>query len=204
MKSIRAGTYKEIARANLRGQLLDAASRILAAEGAENLGIRRITDEVGASTMVFYSTFGNKQGLMEALWLEGFERFWLLQQEVLELNLTPFERVLALCRVYRTNALTNPEYFSITFGGAIKADIIPEAVRTKSRRVLDTLVQAVNESMEDGQLTKGDALEVATSLWSSAHGYCTLELAKFLEERASDEVFERHITANIRSYLVIS
>lgn len=187
-------------QASLRERLLDVASRILADEGAENLGIRRLTEAVGASTMVFYTNFGSKQGLMEALWIEGFERFYQMQQEVIKRDLSPLDQVLELMRIYRINALTNREYFSITFGGGIKADVMPQEVRKRSRRVLECLVQSVADAMQAGALAKADPLEVATNIWACGHGYCMLENAKFLTDRTSDALFENHIRTTIKSF----
>lgn len=59
----------------VRDVILDAAKRLLVGEGPGALTVRRISAEVGCSTKVIYTLFGGKDGLSEALWLEGFARF---------------------------------------------------------------------------------------------------------------------------------
>ena len=58
----------------LRRTLLDAASRLLVAEGPQALTMRRVAAAVGCSTTVLYTAFGSKDGLADALFLEGFQR----------------------------------------------------------------------------------------------------------------------------------
>ena len=54
--------------------LLDAASELLASEGAGGLTVRRIAADAGCSTMGVYSRFGNKDGVVDHLYMEGFRR----------------------------------------------------------------------------------------------------------------------------------
>src|SRR5512138_3570780 len=54
--------------------LLEAAARLLTDEGPEALSVRRVAAEAGVSAMGVYSRFGGKQGLVEALFLDGFAR----------------------------------------------------------------------------------------------------------------------------------
>ena len=53
--------------------ILDAASRILSADGAGALTVRRIASEAGCSTMGLYSRFGGKEGVVDELYMEGFQ-----------------------------------------------------------------------------------------------------------------------------------
>ena len=54
--------------------LLDAAHRLLADHGSEALTVRRIATEAGMSTMNVYSRFGGKDGVIDELFIDGFER----------------------------------------------------------------------------------------------------------------------------------
>ncbi|MFF0767850.1 TetR/AcrR family transcriptional regulator [Nonomuraea wenchangensis] len=59
----------------VRTAILDTATHLLVTEGPGALTVRRIAGEAGCSTKVIYTLFGGKDGLVEALWLEGFARF---------------------------------------------------------------------------------------------------------------------------------
>ena len=55
------------------GALLDAAERILGAQGLEALTVRRVADAVGATTRSVYTTYGSKEGLLAALGSRAFD-----------------------------------------------------------------------------------------------------------------------------------
>lgn len=62
--------YRDAKRAGrdaVAERLLDLADARLAAEGADALSMRRLANAAGCSTMVFYTAFGNKAGLVDAL-----------------------------------------------------------------------------------------------------------------------------------------
>ena len=90
--------------------LLRAASDVLAAEGPSALTVRRIAADAGMSTINVYSRFGNKDGLVEHLYIQGFERLTAAMSEV-SVTADPLAD-LAECGVaYRRFALDNgPAY----------------------------------------------------------------------------------------------
>ena len=55
-------------------RILEAASGLLSEEGASALSVRRIATAAGCSTMGLYSRFGGKDGVVDELYAEGFER----------------------------------------------------------------------------------------------------------------------------------
>src|SRR3954468_7173040 len=60
--------------ASVRTELIEAAARLLADEGAHALSTRRIAREVGTSTTAIYSLLGSKEQVIRAVYLEGFRR----------------------------------------------------------------------------------------------------------------------------------
>ena len=59
--------------ANTAAALLDAAERIVQAEGLKALTVRRVASEVGTTTRAVYSVFSSKEGLVVALGRRAFE-----------------------------------------------------------------------------------------------------------------------------------
>lgn len=94
--------------------ILDAASKLLAAEGPQALTMRRIATEAGSSTMNLYSRFGGKDGILEALFREGFSRLGTAMSS----GAPSGDTIADLTRCgdeYRNFALTNPAYYSVMF-----------------------------------------------------------------------------------------
>jgi AcrR family transcriptional regulator len=155
--------------------LLDAASAILAADGPDALTVRRIAARAGCSTMLVYSRLGGKQGVVQALWVEGFERL----SRSLEANRPtkdPLADLRRSARAYRKFAFENPTYYAVMFDRAVP-DFVPspEAALVGSA-ALDVLATLVRRAVDAGRLVPGDPRQLAAALWAANHGVCSLEL----------------------------
>ncbi len=166
----------------VRRLLLDAASRLLEAEGPDALTMRRIAAEVGCSTSVLYTMFGGKSGVAEGLWREGFER---LRQALEQADgADPLGRLAAMGRAYRENALANRAYYAVMFQRPIPGFQPSAEAYAESLRPLQLLVGAVADCIDAGVFRAADPAHIAGVLWAAAHGAVSLELAGY--EGASD------------------
>lgn len=153
--------------------LIDAARAILVADGPEALTVRRISERAGVSTMAVYSRFGGKDGVIERLYLEGFEQ---LRRELLGVPTTvdPIADIRNWGLTYRQFALANPSLFAIMFDRAADFEMSP-ASKAVLHDTLELFAQRINDRLNrDGRSI--DARAVAAMLWSSVHGIVTLEL----------------------------
>src|SRR5947208_16754247 len=95
--------------------LLDAAERVIDAEGVAALTVRRVADELGTTTRAVYSTFGSKQALLTGLGIRGFD---LLGARVAAMPRTEdptADLVTAAAVVFREFAIERPGLYRITF-----------------------------------------------------------------------------------------
>ena len=193
-------TIQAQGRAALDRAILDAATRLLVEEGLTALTLRRVAREVGCSTTVLYTRFGGKQGLIDALWREGFARLWQAERPALD-DPDPLVRLAALGRAYRANAHRNPDYFRLMFGGAVP-DLRPSH-RTPGRDqpTFRVLVDAVRDCIEAGVFRREDPVLIATVLWATVHGVVSLELTGDLREPDASAVFERALHAAGEGFL---
>ena len=58
----------------LRRNVVEAASHLLVEEGPEALTVRRVAQKLNCSTKIIYTMFQGKDGLANALYLEGCTR----------------------------------------------------------------------------------------------------------------------------------
>jgi AcrR family transcriptional regulator len=164
-------------RQAVRRLVLDAASRLLEAEGPDALTMRRIAAAVGCSTSVLYTMFGGKSGVAEALWREGFER---LRQALEQAGGDdPLGRLAAMGRAYRTNALANRAYYAVMFQRPIPGFQPSAPAYEESLRPLQLLVDAVADCIRAGVFRDADPAHIAGVLWAAAHGAVSLELAGY-------------------------
>jgi AcrR family transcriptional regulator len=64
---------REMGKERRRGQILDAAARLVEADGLEDLTMRRLSDAAGVSYATVYNLVGVKEDVLVALLQSGFE-----------------------------------------------------------------------------------------------------------------------------------
>ena len=154
--------------------ILEAASRILSEEGAPALTVRRIAAEAGCSTMGIYSRFGGKDGVVDALYAEGF-RFLCAGMSNPPRTDDPVADLRACEIRYREVALAHATHYMVMFAGAVP-DFVPS--RESKLLALDAFANLVGNVQRcvDAGAFDGDARELAFTLWSAMHGQVMLEL----------------------------
>ncbi|MEO3867268.1 TetR/AcrR family transcriptional regulator [Nonomuraea sp. B12E4] len=172
----------------VRAVILDVATRLLVSEGPAALTVRRISGEVGCSTKVIYTLFGGKDGLSEALWLEGFARF---ERRLLGVppGDDPLARLIAGAQAYRDYALAESGYYRVMFQGAMPGfEPGPDALRA-AKRTFEILVGWVADCLAAGALRGGTAEEIADVLWMAVHGAVSLENSGYFEGDEAERRF---------------
>ncbi|OPZ87816.1 MAG: HTH-type transcriptional regulator AcrR [bacterium ADurb.Bin425] len=178
-----SGQFRKRQKDTVRLSLLETASRMVAEGGAESLSLRKLAEEVGASTMVVYTAFGSKEGLLDELWKEGFKRLWEVEEEALKEG-DPLKRLRALGAAYRQNALRNPSFYKLVFGGRLSlGNLSQEMDAQQSYETFMVLVQTISDCQKAGLLSsKLNDIEIAAMFWSTAHGAISLELSGMLSK----------------------
>lgn len=145
-------------------------------EGSAGLRVRKVAAEAGCSTMVIYTHFGSKNGLVEALRLDGFAA---LQGALVAAagRSTGRRRIVRLVAAYRVWALENPAHYEVMFTGAVHDYAPTEAARAIGIRTFEVLVEAVTSAARGGEIEAGDPQDVAYLIWGVVHGHVMLELA---------------------------
>src|SRR6478736_3503608 len=98
-----------------RDALLAAAEQLVEQGGVGALSVRAVADAIGVSTRAVYSTFGSKEGLLEALAKRSFE---MLRDAIAALPHTSDparDLVQAALTVFRPMAVEHPSLFRIAF-----------------------------------------------------------------------------------------
>lgn len=150
----------------MRAALLDAALTVLRRDGAAAMTVRAITQEAGCSTTGVYTYFGGKHGLVEAIYLEGFDSF---DRAVSDRAATG--DLLGAGRAYREWALANPTHYMVMFGRAVPDFEPSDAARERAGQSFDALVGSV------AAVGFADPVRSAYRLYATVHGYVMLELS---------------------------
>lgn len=196
---------QEALRDSLRQGMLDAASQLLQTEGPAALTVRKVADAVNCSTTLLYSIFGGKDGLANALYLEGFTRF---KEEFIqhEASLPEEQRVRGIDRIwlyannYHAYARRYPSYYMVMFGDAIAGFVPPLESRVAAWESFTPLIAEFEHCMQQGLLPKTSASAAARLLWSAMHGVISLELKGFyFKKEHPDELYRAAVRAVLLS-----
>jgi AcrR family transcriptional regulator len=159
----------------MESALLDAAAVLLEEEGPESLSVRRIAAAAGVAPMGVYNHFASKSGIIEALFVQGFERLSEAMVTLGEIG-DPLEALLEAGRRYRALALAHPMAYQLMFLRAVPGFEPSDDAKATAARAFDGLVVAVRRAMRDGAIEEGDPEMTAQMLWAGVHGWASLEL----------------------------
>lgn len=157
-------------------RLVEAAYALLVAEGPGALTVRRIAGDAGMSTMNVYSRFGDKDGIVEQLFLRGFEQ--LTAQVIAGApGDEPIEQLKSTSTSLRTFALANKSLYRLMFLGAIPDYVPTPPAQAVGDAALARIAECYERCMRNGRIRTLDPLHCATMQWGTAHGLISLELS---------------------------
>lgn len=163
----------------VRAALVETAARLLAEGGTDLLTLRRLTQEVGTSTMAVYTHFGSMDDLRAEVASEGFDRLRRRLRAVGESD-DPVADLFRLGAAYLLNAREDPNLYQVIFGvGA--AGPGAAAVAGVGFDTFLVLVAGVQRCIDAGRFAPADAASLATQLWATIHGAVALAHAGLLE-----------------------
>ena len=171
--------------------LLDAAERIVEADGVEGLTVRRVAEAGSTTTRAVYTVFGSKDGLVVAL---GRRAFDLLRDELDALPTTAdpaADLVEAGLLVWRRFVLGHPALFWIAVQHAIPDPELASEFRPAAQEAMAGLVRRV-ERLELGDRTPRDATRAFHAL---CEGLAALELRGLLAAGEEERAWRDALTA---------
>ncbi len=166
-------------REQVRKTILDQASAILAHEGPHALSMRKLSEKVGASTIVLYTYFKDKQDILNELYREGFVRLQL-DLEAVPAGDDPMEYVMELGRAYRRSAVANATYYEIMFSQCVQGFTPSAESMEASKTCFGALRGGVQRCLDAGCIQSDSATHTAQVLWGTLHGIISLELFGYL------------------------
>jgi AcrR family transcriptional regulator len=168
---------------DIRGDLLDAAARLISEEGPGALSTRRVAQAAGTSSMGVYTHFGSMPQLVREIVREGFARLEARLKAV-DTGGDPLEVMAAIAAAYRDHAIADPHLYAVMFGSAsLGGYSLTTQDMLDGRYTLDRLAAVARRAIDAGMLA-GDANLLANRFWAAMHGYVTLELAGYFQPEA--------------------
>lgn len=175
-------------KTEVRRALLDAAGELFLEGGLEGFSLRGVAERVGYSATTVYLYFENKDDLLFAVVLEGFERFGALLQAAYDSCQGPLDRIEAIGRAYIHFGVTHPAHYRLMF--MQRGDLLLKKNPKNQKPTIDSfgvLVRAVHESLAVGSIVPADPMVHAHTLWAGVHGLVALALCVPLADQTDLE-----------------
>ncbi len=156
-----------------QAQILEAASALLLEGGVAALSVRAIAKRAGTSTMGIYSHFQGKEGVLDALYQQGFERLTAAMQEAAEVA-NARDGALLGTRLYLSLAVDYESHYRLMFGERM-AEFQPSADSlARAAAAFRGLVHLVTRLMPS-DTPPAQRLHSALAFWAQLHGYVSLK-----------------------------
>ena len=153
-------------------KILDAASTLFLKGGAGALSVRAIASQAGLSTIGIYSHFDGKQGVLDTLYIEGFE---LVSEatHVVDDGGPALAAILQASRNYLQLAESHQAHYRLIFGNS-EGDYKPsDAAREVGAKAFASLT-AVIARVLPARANKKTKQDAAVQIWSLLHGSVSL------------------------------
>ena len=195
------GRRNEHSREELREMALQAAERVVAAQGQRGLNARKIAGHMGYTVGSLYLVFRNLDDLIVQVNERTLDELaTALQLALADCSTQPQSRILALGCAYIDFALHNSHRWKMVFEHRMPAgQAVPASFLEKVARIF-ALVQSQLEALVEHRSREEIAL-AASVLWSGVHGICMLSLDQKLQAnsgRTAHEVAQ----SLIKNYLI--
>jgi AcrR family transcriptional regulator len=178
-------------------QVLAAALRLVARDGVAALTARRLAAEAGTSPPAVYELFGDKTGVVRAMFFSGFAQLGDALAALDESG-DPVEDLVALAQAYRRFIVAHPALAALMFSRPFASfDPAPEEAAAGAA-VRERLVGAVRRAIAAGRL-RGDPTDVAHACVALVHGLAAAESANRLGGSAA--AVERRWDVAVRALL---
>lgn len=167
---------------NLREALLARAAEVLAERGVAELSLREIARDVGVSHAAPRRHFPDRQALLDALAMHGFER---LADELAAAGATRGRasfrtRVTRMASAYARFAVEEAALLELMFAG--KHREIDGPIHVASDRAFAPVLDLIHEGQATGEIIAGPIERPGIVLLSSVHGLASLLNGGLLHE----------------------
>jgi len=160
-------------RAQVRRSILDATEALLLEEGEERFSIRRLVERCGFTAPTIYHHFGDKNGLIDTLLDERFDRL-ARQLKRVPRGDDSVAYLRAMSLAFVRFGLRNPTHHQLLFAPRAQQHAPPRS----AREVQEMLEQAWTELWEEGRLRGGDALSAGQALFCLLYGLSSRRIAR--------------------------
>ena len=178
---------------DLRRTLLDSAQAILAETGRWDFSLREVARRAGVSHNAPYRHFVDKEALLAALGIAGYEALGECSAAAVVGLATPAALLAARGNAYVGFGVANPALYRLMFGQALPSvDGLPPALLEAIGVARNGLREVILAGAKDGsfRIDPDDATQVSAAsvaAWSLVHGLTLLTIDQVVQRDTGPE-----------------
>ncbi|MGY1943700.1 TetR/AcrR family transcriptional regulator [Nocardia asiatica] len=177
---------------DLRAELLQRAEATLRESGVDGLSLRRLARDVGVSHAAPTRHFKDKQALLDAIAVSGFERLAAALAQTAAAGSID-GHVRALARTYLRFATDNPALVALMFARR-HSPAAGDAMSQVVDAAFATPVALIAEAQRLGEVIEGDPRRIALSAVATLQGLATFVGSGVIAAETAEELLDETIT----------
>jgi AcrR family transcriptional regulator len=156
-----------------KNTILQAASELFLEGGTSALSVRAISKRAGVSTIGIYSHFKGKQGILDELYIEGFEKVFSAM-DILDTNAPVRDVILQGVKGYLEVADQYEAHYRLIFGEGDAGYLPSKEAQSMAEKTFKKLV-GISSLILPEDTKKAERQRVALEIWAFVHGYVSLK-----------------------------
>lgn len=169
---------------DLRAALLASAERTLREKGVGSLSLRELARDVGVSHAAPGRHFKDKQALLNALALSGYERLAQTLAATDDPALPVQPRLTALARTYLGFSIDNAELLELMYTRKHDPDAA-EQLAVAVDRTVGSLERVIADAQQRGEIIEGDPAQLTLALGATLHGIAAFAANHMVDPQAA-------------------
>ncbi|CAL9495808.1 hypothetical protein SUDANB108_03344 [Streptomyces sp. enrichment culture] len=169
---------------DLRSTLLAGAERTLRAKGAGALSLRELAREAGVSHAAPGRHFKDKQALLDALALSGYDRLGRALEDADDPALPLQRRLTALARAYLAFSIENAALLELMYARKHEPDA-SEQMAAAVDRTVGSLERVIADAQERGEIVPGDPQHLTLLTGATLQGVASFAASGVLAAEAA-------------------
>ena len=167
---------------NLRAALIQGALKLMEKEG-EAFSLRDLSKRVGVSPPALYSHFADKDALLVAVAICGFDKLKEELEAAISKTKDPTSQFLAMGQAYVKFGMDCPALYNLMFSGSelpAKRFKFPELTEAGGR-AFESLLVMLGEMQKSGFMRPGNVDLDGFTIWAHVHGLTSLIISGRVE-----------------------
>ncbi|OZC97652.1 TetR family transcriptional regulator [Rhodococcus sp. 06-235-1A] len=184
---------------DLRAVLLDAAERSIAQGGVDALSLRQLARDVGVSHAAPARHFRDKQALLDALALHGFQELNRRMVAAATGSGELMSRFRGVARAYLGFAVEHPELLDVMYSTKHHPDA-SEELKEVAHESMTATESLLIDAIGAGVITEAPPAILARVAFASVHGVAMLATGDLLDGVPAEDLLDATVDTLMRGF----